>query len=176
MRKALLVAGATACVLISPLVAMAAGPYATNSTGFDISYPQCASSTIPSGQFALVGVTDGKAYTQNPCFSTQYDRAAAATTGQVSLYMNLNAAIGSTASDGSSGPAGSCAKSDKSCIAYNYGYNAAKMALSCAGTRTASTWWLDIETANSWNAQSSLNQRTITGAVDGLKAAAIANV
>jgi hypothetical protein len=168
---------AAAAAVLLPFSAFAAGPYTSGSTGFDESYPQCAA-PLSGGSFAIIGVTGGHAFTQNGCFGAEYT-AAAASGVQVSLYMNLNAAIGSTASQGLTGPKGSCKRSDKQCVAYNYGWNAAKAAIGYAtasGASTATTWWLDIETANSWNADTSLNRTTIQGAVDGLKAGGGTNV
>ena len=177
-RAGSFVVAAIAAVLL-PLSALAAGPYTTGSTGFDVSYPQCGSA-LPSGTFAIVGVTGGHAFTQNACFGSEYASATSATPGQVSLYMNLNAAIGSTASEGLTGPRGTCKRRDKPCVAYNYGWNAASAALSYAaatpGVVTGTSWWLDIETANSWNSDPGLNQTTIQGALDGLRAGGATNV
>jgi hypothetical protein len=156
----------TAALLSFASTASAAtNPY--TGAGFDVSYPQCGKSD-PSGSFGIVGVTGGKAFTSNTCFAAQYDGLPA---GQASIYMNLNAAIGSTAGNGSTGPyttSGLCSHGDKTCQAYNYGWKAAQYAYGLAGSRSASTWWLDIETANSWQAQVSLNQSTIQGALDFL--------
>src|ERR671936_75441 len=86
------------------------GPY--SGTGFDISYPQCGASADPAGSFGIIGVTGGRAFTANSCFTTEYDRAPA----QRSIYMNLNAAVGSTADNGSTGPynsSGICGHGDR---------------------------------------------------------------
>jgi hypothetical protein len=141
-----------------------------NSTGFDISYPQCGAQ-LPQGSFALLGVGGGRAFSTNSCFSKQYENASAAQLpGGINLYMNLNAAIGSTAGQGSTGPMGTCKGGDKTCQAYNYGSNAAAAAYSKASqSGPGKMWFLDIETANSWNAKASLNIATIQGAVDFLK-------
>ena len=149
----------------SASAASTGNPY--TGTGFDISYPQCGASADPAGSFGIIGVTGGRAFTANSCFTTEYDRAPA----QRSIYMNLNAAVGSTADNGSTGPynsSGICGHGDRTCQAYNYGWKAAQHAYGQAGTRKASTWWLDIETANSWQSQVALNQHTIQGAVDFL--------
>jgi hypothetical protein len=155
----------TALLNFASTAAAATNPY--TGAGFDVSYPQCGNA-VPSGSFGIVGVTGGKAFTSNTCFAAEYDRVPA---GQASIYMNLNAAIGSTAGNGSTGPytaSGVCAHSDKTCEAYNYGWKAAQYAYGLASSRSAGTWWLDIETANSWQAQVALNQSTIQGAVDFL--------
>lgn len=163
--RAVALAIAAAALLATPALA-----YTPGATGFDISYPQCGAAA-PSGSFAIIGVTGGRAFSTNPCFDDEYRKALAAVgAGQVSVYMNLNAAIGSSASNGATGPRGTCPKSDKDCQAYNYGANAAEAAHTYASkSGQFSTWWLDIETANSWNAKDALNRTTIQGAVDALK-------
>jgi hypothetical protein len=63
--------------------------------------------------------------------------------------------------------------SDQGC-AYNYGWNAAADALSAA---TASigpparplSWWLDVETANSWNGTAAANSSTVQGYIEYLR-------
>ena len=171
LSRAIVRGGLGAAVLLGAPAhaALAAGPYPTGSSGFDISYPQCGSPQ-PRGSFAIIGVTHGRAFSRNDCFAAEYQQAVAAVTAAgVSFYMNLNAAIGTTASNGASGPAGTCRRSDKGCQAYNYGYNAAQDAYSYASSSgQAGVWWLDIETANSWNAQDALNRTTIQGAADFL--------
>jgi hypothetical protein len=165
-RQLGVIALCTAALLSFASTASAAtNPYV--GSGFDVSYPQCGKPD-PSGSFGIVGVTGGKAFTSNTCFGQQFAGVAG---GQASIYMNLNAAVGSTAGNGLTGPyttSGNCSHGDKTCQAYNYGWKAAQYAYGLAGSHSASTWWLDIETANSWQAQASLNQSTIRGAVDFL--------
>src|SRR5206468_11229313 len=97
----------------------------------------------------VVAVTGGRAFYHNSCLQSEF--AAAAALGGPTVYMNLNAAAGTTAYQGLSGPKGNCSKKDKACIAYNYGYNAAADAFVYARSQGASSsmWWLDIEIANS---------------------------
>lgn len=156
-----------------PMVAQAAGPFASNTTGFDISYPQCNSGLQQTGSFGIVGVSGGKAFTQNPCFAAEYDHAK--TTGLVSIYMNLNAPVGKTARANTSGPV-ACAPNDQICQAHNYGWNAATAAVLAADQRKAATWWLDIEIANSWAGKAAINVATIDGARDYLLSVGVANV
>jgi len=139
---------------------------ALTTTGFDISYPQCDMS-VPDGSFAILGVTGGRAFSTNRCLSDQYTKSVNAGLGSaIHFYMNLNAAIGSTASQGSTGPKGTCAGGDKACQAYNYGWKAARAAYATASQAgPGGIWFLDIETANSWNAKTALNIATIQGAV-----------
>lgn len=121
------------------------------------------------GDFGIVGVTGGRAFSQNACLPAEFQWAKGASIAP-SLYMNLNTAIGTTADKGATGPAGNCKRGDKSCWNYNYGWNAAQAAFTYAAGQgaAAQVWWLDIETANSWAVQTALNRRTIQGAMDAL--------
>jgi len=160
------VAGLLAIALLS-LSASASGIYPGGTTGNDIGYPQCGNGYPAFQSFGLVGVTAGRAFTHNSCLASEFGWANSVAT-PASLYMNINGAFGSTAPKGNSGPAGTCRRGDKSCIAYNYGYNAASDSYTWAWSQGASAqqWWLDVETANSWWPQASLNQRVIQGALD----------
>jgi hypothetical protein len=158
--------------LAAPIVGMAVGrtldPYPPADLGYDVSFPQCGT-TLPRRPFgiAIVGVNDGRAFTHNPCLAGE---AAWAGPG-FSVYINLNAPpAGST--EGQTGPAGTCATGDAACTAYNFGYNAAADAEAYARSAgvTAGVWWLDIETANTWDTDTLDNQRTIRGALDALGA------
>jgi hypothetical protein len=147
---------------------LAAGVYSSGTSGNDVSYPQCSSSTssFPRNSFGIVGVTGGRAFTDNACLATEFPWASTLSSTPASLTMNLNSPIGSTASSGMTGPYGTCAKKDKLCQAENYGYNAAQAADTYARQQGASAleWWLDIETGNSWSSSFTLNQGTINGA------------
>jgi hypothetical protein len=161
--------------LVRPIVGMAAGrsldPYTPQSTGYDISWPQCPSS-LPTGAFAIgiVGVNDGRAFTHNPCLASQQQWGRG---GFLSLYMNLNAPPPNDPAS-LSGPAGTCG-SDTGCLAYNYGFNAARDAYAYASAQGASAgvWWLDVETANTWDPNPFNNGRTIQGALDALAATGV---
>jgi hypothetical protein len=138
--------------------------YTRQTTGYDISFPQCASRSLPTGSFGIVGATGGRAFTANSCLASEYRWAQVGTRVAPSLYMNLNYPSGTTASQGHSGPAGTCTGTDMACQAYNYGYNAAAYAFNQGITFTM--WWIDIETENSWSDLPSLNDEVIEGAVD----------
>ena len=151
--------------------------YSSGSTGYDISWPQCGGSYPPQSAVAVVGVNDGRAFTANPCVTSEASWAG----GALDLYMNLNSP---TAADGtdSSGPAGNCG-SNAACLAYNYGYNAAQNSMGVAnGDHLAPRmWWLDIETVGGctqsfptggsgyWSCNQGLNRLTIQGALDAIR-------
>jgi hypothetical protein len=174
-RRRLLLLGSLAGVALVALVgftyfghnASASSYYGSGTSGYDISYPQCstASTSWPVAAFGIVGATGGRAFTSNSCLGTEFAWAGSGTPGAApSLYMNLNYPVGSTASNGKTGPAGTCSKSNSVCYAYNYGYNAASYAFGLGASSTM--WWLDIETGNSWSKTNSLNDQVIEGAVD----------
>lgn len=140
--------------------------------GFDISYPQCPDSfPEQTFSFAIIGVNGGKAFLPNTCLFNQYHWAKKAK-ADISLYMNLNFPSGDTSSYVTVGFLGICLKSDLTCQAYNYGYNAAKDAYHYASSQFATSpiWWIDIETANTWSDNLVLNNHVLQGAIDFLNA------
>ena len=148
------------------------GIYPAGTTGSDISYPQCGNPFPASpGAFAIVGVTGGRAFYQNPCLVSEYAWAQQAGVAP-SLVLNLNAPSGTTAFKARTGPRGACAATDQTCLSYNYGYNAALYAFADAQSQqtTSGTWWLDVETENTWDPNSAVNVPVIQGAIDYLRA------
>ena len=163
LRAALirLLLGTVALPGLAATPALAASPY--SGSGFDISYPQCSGYSAIGGGFGIAGVNGGRPFTDNACFDPQYTHASSGSR-PVSLYMNLKAPVGKTGPIYTGYPL-TCGK-DKRCQAHNYGWNAADYAYRAALPYTASVWWLDIETANSWSGQTAINVATIQGAVD----------
>jgi len=148
----------------------ASGFYPGGMTGFDISFPQCGCDYPDAPfDFGIVGVTRGRAFSRNPCLASEFAWATGHPLAP-SLYMNLQYPIGATAPKGMTGPKGKCAKADKVCQAYNYGWNAAQDAFTYATGQGAASdhWWLDIEIANSWCAKPALNAQVIQAAIDFL--------
>src|SRR5439155_12087207 len=107
------------------------GLYPAGSRATDVSWPQCGGTLRGVGALGIADATGGRAFTKNACLAQEYRWASAAGVAP-SLYMTLNAAIGSTAANGESGPAGTCGRKDKACQAYNYGWNAAQDAYAYA--------------------------------------------
>lgn len=178
-------------MLANPAIALAAKPSNGGSngstsvvTGNDVSWPQCGK-RLPSGQlFGIVGVNDGLANTTNPCFATELTWANTSVGGttqdKASLYVN-------TANPGNLGvsdwptsnidpltkaidtdPYGTCSGGDDKACAYQYGWNMAELD---AQTRIGSNnpanymWWLDVETDNSWETNTSNNSADLEGMV-----------
>jgi hypothetical protein len=151
--------------------------YPSGSSGYDVSFPQCPSNFPMGGTFGTVGVTNGLPWSANPCLAAEYGWAVALSSPPA-YYMN-------TANPGPAsthwqlpGPR-SCADytsySDTGC-AYNYGWNVAAQAFAGATNATSPSaaashmWWLDIETANSWNGSPAANEAAIQGYLDYLNA------
>ena len=156
------VAVAAAAVLV-PASTASAGPVAlaSRATGYDVSYPQCGAPLPSRGTFGVVGVDGGKPFHPNPCLAEQITWAR--TMGKPAYYLN-------TANPGprlsSFWPLGqqhprTCTRAhpDSAGCAFDYGWNAAKDALAraraaassvAAAAVTETTWWLDVETSNTW--------------------------
>ena len=161
----------TAVVLGTLGVLAAPAEAALPRHGYDISFPQCGGAYPANPGFGIVGVGGGRAFTTNPCLASEYRWAASATApGLAAFYMNT----GNPGTAGSHwldpGPrACSGASNDRGC-AYNYGWNTAAHAFAYASSQagasaaTSHGWWLDVETANSWSADTSLNTVTIKAA------------
>jgi hypothetical protein len=151
----------------SPAFAAVCSPYTSGSTGVDISFPDC-NATIPQAAFGIVGVTGGIAYNTNSCAAEEASHFQ-----NYSLYINtgLNASSSSSyyvaAEQGCNG--------DARCAAYHYGYNAGIKGFQYAQSLGLSSkiWWLDVETANTWNADVTLDQQSLQGEHDALIASGV---
>ena len=65
----------------------------------------------------------------------------------------------------------SCSQTDTLCLAYNYGFNAARYAVAYANIQSVHTnmWWLDVETVNSWTINVLQNRASLLGMVAAIK-------
>ena len=160
---------ALALVVGAPGQAWAKAGSRTQPSGYDVSWPQCGKALPGSRLFGVVGVSDGLAFSDNPCLATQY-RWAAGAGSPPAFYLN-------TANPGSAsthwalpGPKPCSGVSSDAGCAYNYGWNAAAHAFAYAGAQTSAAgthaWWLDIETGNSWSTSTTLNAADIQGMLD----------
>jgi hypothetical protein len=148
---------------------------APKTRGYDISWPQCGSAYPVNPAFGIVGVNRGIVFSPNPCLASEIQWAGGA---RAQLYANT----------GNPGPAlsshwpvnqtypRSCgsANPDTADCAYDYGYNAAADSfadavvafnqLGLSASPAGSTWWLDVETGNSWRSNTALNVAALQGA------------
>lgn len=162
--------------------------------GYDVSYPQCGKRLPTDHYFGIVGVNGGTAASNNPCLSQQLVWAKGAKTGsnqpKIQLYVNTaNPAQDSSYSWSSwptsstpDNPYGDCIgirTNDLAC-SWQYGWNRSVEAESyfvsqaqLAGISTdtsAYTWWLDVETMNSWQSGSADALARNTAAIEGFGA------
>jgi len=157
--------------------------------GVDISFPQCdASSHVelpPNLPFAVVGINGGTASSANPCFASEYNSAlllgGATEQPHASVYVNtgnpaLAAAWWPTGDATESGtpvtnPDGTCAHLAGAACAYVYGYSMAQADYRRAraeATLLPNLWWLDVETTNTWQSDTTANSASLSGMVDYL--------
>jgi len=144
--------------------------------GYDISWPQCSTSYPSNPAFGIVGVSDGRPFHDNPCLADEYAWAVTAPSA-AGFYMNTANPGASSVHWTEAGPRACSGASDDLGCAYNYGWNAAAHAFAYADAQTGgaatATWWLDIETANTWSSSTSVNTADIRGMVDYFAAASL---
>jgi hypothetical protein len=152
-------------------VALAAPPSSTPA-GHDISYPQCTTKHLPTGQaFGIVGVNGGRANNYNTCFSKELAWADASAGGanqpKAQLYVNTgnpgNLGVADWPKDNNSSDpyakSQRCTGQDDQACAWQYGWNMAEADFQYAGPGSY-IWWLDVETANSWELSTSGGPQT----------------
>lgn len=152
-------------------------PYPAGSLGYDVSWPQCDTVVPTDRPFRIIGVQYGLGYSTNPCLAAQ---ATAPASVKLSWYANTGW-YDQSAHITLISPK-NCAVTDKNCIAYNYGYNNGLHAwnsLVNAGVPEAkrkTTWTLDLEEENTWNADKVQNQNSLKGQEDALRASGATDV
>ena len=163
--------------------------FSSGSIGYDISYVQCGQ-PYPSGAFGIVGVDTGWPFISalhpgNPCLASEFAHQAGTglyvNTGYDPSYTDSNhttsacslqsASVFGTSAQKAAWAAG-CSEAEK-----DLDYVASQ------GITAPSSWWLDVETENSWCGQPgtncsdlSLNQYAIQGLVDRIAAASTAPI
>ncbi|HJP70436.1 MAG TPA: hypothetical protein VJ975_01815 [Candidatus Limnocylindria bacterium] len=211
MTAALLVAGlvmpaavegalpswAPAPVDLSPVRAVTGQPAADDPIGYDISFPQCGGRFPSEPAFAIVGVTGGRAFTDNPCLGAGAGASQLEWAGpDAGLYLNT----GNPGPELSKAPWPSGQLVPAFCdpeqpesaeCAYDYGWNAAAHAYQAAidayvslgwaeagaeATPVANWWWLDVEIGNSWSDETELNVASIQGSIDYLETREVAGI
>ena len=157
-------------LLFSPFLyssfTLASSAYRVDSIGYDISYPQCNKDYPDFPAFAIIGINGGKPFTDNPCFEHQAHWSKQ-NYAPLSVYQNLSYISLRSADYIVFGP-NLCSPFDEACMAYNFGYQAAKYAAEKVNQAHINprNWWLDIETMNIWSPDTQLNKAVIQGAID----------
>lgn len=167
LRSALVVAVAVAAVLAVPATAFAAPP----EIGYDVSYPQCDSSLPRDRAFVVVGVNGGLSTKGNPCLSRQLAwawRSSGAVAEQPKAQLYLNTAnpgampdVVDTWPSAGETPYGECDGGNSTACSWRYGWERARHSIfeyltpaareaDVPGLPADYTWWLDVETANTW--------------------------
>ena len=153
------------------------------SIGHDVSYPQC-DKPLPVGAFGVVGVNGGKNFTANRCLAAQYAWAKTLP-NQAMVYLNT----GNPGNQSTNWPLSATSEGGALCInaasaadpgcAYIYGRRVAASAMQVAagaGVALDTTWWLDVETANSWDGDGVGNAAELQGMFDYLRGSGVAQV
>jgi hypothetical protein len=154
-------------------------PYPAHSQGYDISYPQCGTSLPSDGTFWAAGVNNGRPFTQNGCLLDQIN--ATPSNVLTSYYFNVGydrsyaSKITPFCANHNVGTA-----PPEYIIAWKIGCSEAQVSSSIVKNivenRILSSWWLDVETANSWSDSVELNRWTIRGAIDYFQQQELATV
>jgi len=153
--------------------------------GFDISYPQCAAPYPANPLFGIVGVNGGRPYVAgNPCLASQITWGGGV---NAELYVNTanpDPAASSYWPTGRTSPrfCDPAATNSADC-SYDYGWyaaadsyakaQAAYTALGIATSPSVTSWWLDVETTNSWQASTTNNIAELQGEVDYLRSVGV---
>lgn len=160
--------------------------------GIDISYPQCGKSVPTDQAFGIVGVNGGNAASTNGCLAAQLKWAAASSgivTSQPKLQLYVNTANPGQVQDQMStkwpdantapvqNPYGTCTGANDQACSWQYGWDRAAYAVSYFQSQAAVggvdanpalyTWWLDVETMNTWQTGSVSAQANNTAALEG---------
>jgi hypothetical protein len=175
------------CSGFGPSVSGGTTRYPPGSTGYDIGWPQCGADLPgPPYTVAVVQVSDGNAFSHNPCLATE----AAWGGGHYNLYLSINSPPdsshfgGAPTDPGCAGsPLGQAVCQDN----YSFGWNDASDGVGYAqslGIATNVMWWLDVEPAfdsngnplctsawptgdvYNWECDSNYNDPMLQGALD----------
>jgi hypothetical protein len=192
--RGLLVTGITAVGLVLGLPATSASA-APDGNGADVSHPQCGDD-LPDGQaFGVVGVNGGVATTANPCLPAQLQWAWDSTgtvAGQPPAQLYVNTAnpggvrelVTTWPTDGET-PHGRCDGRNSPACSWEYGWERARTtvtdfflpAAEAAGVDADPahySWWLDVESENTWQSGTPAGQARNRAALEGMAAYLIA--
>lgn len=191
MLVSLTVIGAAAPALAAKPIASGSGGNKP-TYGIDISYPQCGK-VVPKDQaFGIVGVNGGTGASTNGCLAAQLKWAAASTgvvTSQPKLQLYVNTGNPGQVRDQMStkwpdantapvtNPYGPCTGANDQACSWQYGWDRAAYAVGYFREQAAVagvdpnpafyTWWLDVETMNTWQTGSVSAQANNTAALEG---------
>ena len=190
LRSALVVALALLAALLAGPGTAAAAP---TKVGYDVSYPQCETRLPAARAFAIVGVNGGLSTRTNPCLSEQLAwawKSSGAVPAQPKAQLYLNTAnpgqvvqLVTTWPTRGATPYGRCDGGNSMACSWQYGRERARNSVisffkpAARAARVDSqperyTWWLDVETMNTWQWGSdealARNRATLEGMTDYL--------
>ncbi len=185
LRSGLVVALAVAAALLAAPGAATAAP---TGTGYDVSHPQCDAPLPAARAFAVIGVNGGLATRTNPCLTDQLSWAwssSGAVRAQPKAQLYLNTAnpgqvlgLVTTWPETGATPYGRCHGTNSRACSWQYGWERAQNSVVSFFTPAARaarvdsqparyTWWLDVETMNTWQSGSAdalaRNRATLEG-------------
>jgi hypothetical protein len=190
--RALGVAALAAACLALGVPAAAADRGEDAEVGHDVSFPQCGDRLPDDPAFAVVGVNGGLATRPNPCLAEQLAWAAEETTGAVAAQPRLQLYV-NTANPGQvrdqvttwpargRTPYGRCEGTNSRACSWRYGWERVAVtvteffvpAAEAAGVDPdpgEHTWWLDVETTNTWQTGSAPARARNRAALEGMVA------
>jgi hypothetical protein len=179
---------ATLAVVAALLAAPGTASAAVTPVGYDVSYPQCGTPLPRDRAFAVVGINGGLSTRGNPCLAAQLTWAwgssgAVPAQSRAQLYLNtanpgeVRAQVTTWPKAGGT-PYGACDGGNTTACSWQYGWERAQNSIDSFFTpaartarvdgRVASyTWWLDVETMNTWQSGSAdalaRNRATLEG-------------
>jgi hypothetical protein len=187
LRSSILALAVLAALLAVPGTASAA----PTTVGYDVSYPQCDSSLPRDRAFAIIGVNGGLSTRANPCLAEQLAWAwgssgAVPAQPRAQLYLNtanpgeLLTQITTWPKRGVT-PYGTCTGTNSASCSWQYGWERAQNSLVSFFTPAAKaarvdsqpgryTWWLDVETANTWQKGSTEARARNRATLEGMTA------
>src|SRR3954451_20687190 len=185
--RSLAITGTAVVALLLGLPAPGASA-APAAVGYDVSHPQCDEDLPGSHAFGVVGVNGGVVTSANPCLAEQL-RWAARSTGRVDAQPRIQLYL-NTANPGEqrhrvstwpvawSTPYGPCDYGNTVACSWQYGWERARETINEVFVPAAEeagvdpfpasyTWWLDVETENTWQSGSAAalarNRATLEG-------------
>ena len=169
LRSVVLLALATVTTILALPGTASAAP--SGEAGYDVSYPQCGGSLPYDRAFAIIGVNGGLSTRANPCLAAQLTwawGASGAVDEQPRAQVYLNTANPGEVLDqvttwpaGGLTPYGTCDGTNSMACSWQYGWERAQnsvdsffvpaaRAARVDGRPSSYTWWLDVETMNTW--------------------------
>lgn len=155
-----------AWIIIVALIGVTIGLLATKKPVsqkiVDVSWPNCKANPTTNFHEGIIGVTGGLDFRPNPCLSLETGWFV----GHYALYMNTGYPGVAYGKKYMNAPL-RCTISNKQCLAFNYGFAAAKYGVGVAARAGAysNMWWLDVETDNSWTNSQAVNRAVLEGAI-----------